>query len=449
MQPAGPLGRQVTILARRTVSSPWGFHILATSYGLYPSLVYTEGSDKSRGTTRFSFAVLEWFRSDQRAAKFHHSIPRFGKLRGASKAEREGCQYSCTGSACHRILVFNHVNAGVPVYAEDLCTSWDSCGGCIQADTPLHKASREGRLDIVRQLVASGASVNATDWYGSSPLHEASRNGRLDVVQQLIASGADMKAKDNDGWTPLHYTSRDGHLDVVRHLIASGADVNAKNNMGKIPLDLAEERKKTDVAQILRHAAAKPTEAQPRVQQPLAAATKLQAQQLTEPAKGKTADTSLHKASEEGRLDVVRQLLASRADIEAKDEDGDTPLHEASKNGHLDVVQHLIASGADVNAKSDYWWTPLHYASNRGHLDVVQHLIASGADVEAKERVPVLNMCPHAPTPVAREKAMGPDKKTGSGMWWRSWQQRRHSFLAGIIILICIAWPYKNLDNIT
>ena len=54
--------------------------------------------------------------------------------------------------------------------------------------------------------------------------------GIKDVVEQLIAKGADVNAKNEDNNTALIVASINGHKDVVEQLIAKGADVNAKNN---------------------------------------------------------------------------------------------------------------------------------------------------------------------------------------------------------------------------
>jgi len=45
------------------------------------------------------------------------------------------------------------------------------------------------------------------------------------MVKQLIASGADVNAVTNDSWTALHEASLNGHTAVVKHLIEFGAQV--------------------------------------------------------------------------------------------------------------------------------------------------------------------------------------------------------------------------------
>ena len=59
---------------------------------------------------------------------------------------------------------------------------------------------------MARLLLAPeyGADADRADNNGRTPLHPASGNGKLEVVRALVEDfGADVHAKDNDGDTPL------------------------------------------------------------------------------------------------------------------------------------------------------------------------------------------------------------------------------------------------------
>jgi ankyrin repeat protein len=115
-------------------------------------------------------------------------------------------------------------------------------------NTPLHYASRFGKLEIVKYLVGHcGADIHAADNTGATPLHEASRCGWLEVVQYLVeTAGADIHTSTMKGDTPLHYASRYGHLEIVRYFVEeTGADVQAVNKDLDTPLHLASERRYT------------------------------------------------------------------------------------------------------------------------------------------------------------------------------------------------------------
>ena len=117
--------------------------------------------------------------------------------------------------------------------------------------TPLHLASREGHLDIVRFLVKHGATAAAQDLFGSTPLHEASEQGHLDLARFLVEYGANVAAQDHGGCTPLHQASKQGHLDLARCLVEHGANVAVQDQRGLTPLHQASEHGHLDLARFL------------------------------------------------------------------------------------------------------------------------------------------------------------------------------------------------------
>ena len=66
--------------------------------------------------------------------------------------------------------------------------------GCGMADRALIQAARTGNHEAVKQHLASGADVNATDMIGRTPLHYAATK---EITELLIANGADVNAKDD------------------------------------------------------------------------------------------------------------------------------------------------------------------------------------------------------------------------------------------------------------
>ena len=52
--------------------------------------------------------------------------------------------------------------------------------------TPLHKASMEGNLKMVKALILLGAEVDAMSKHGLIPLHLAARDGRTNIVKYFI-----------------------------------------------------------------------------------------------------------------------------------------------------------------------------------------------------------------------------------------------------------------------
>ena len=103
--------------------------------------------------------------------------------------------------------------------------------------TPLARAARYGHAAATRQLIAAGASLEAAFKLCESPLHLAARFGNIGVVGVLAAAGADLNAMDQEGRRPLH--SAAGHPDVARLLVRLGASTMLKDGRGRTALEAA------------------------------------------------------------------------------------------------------------------------------------------------------------------------------------------------------------------
>ena len=218
---------------------------------------------------------------------------------------------------------------------------------------PLHLASREGHVEVVRTLIEHSADIAPRTKYGSTPLHQASGWDRMEVARLLIEHGADSAAQTEDGWTPLHCAAS---VDLARLLIEHGADAAAQTDDGLTPLHCAAS---VDVARLLIERGADAA------------------------AQNKDGSTPLHRASAYGRVEVAQLLIEHGADAAALTKDGSTPLHWTSS---VEVARLLIEHGADAAAQTKDGSTPLHRASERGHIDVAQLLIEHGADAAARTK---------------------------------------------------------------
>ena len=134
-----------------------------------------------------------------------------------------------------------------------------SIGSLIMAakDTRLHDAARNGNVEAVDAVLASGAAVlEQQDKHRRTPLHLAAWAGhvrhwpctpppfppftlpiatpchaintgcfrfQLDVVKSLLAHKANVRAAAMDDMLPLHFAAQKGHTEICRHLITSGA----------------------------------------------------------------------------------------------------------------------------------------------------------------------------------------------------------------------------------
>ena len=261
--------------------------------------------------------------------------------------------------------------------------------------TPLHLASQEGHLDIVRFLIEHDANMAAQDQDGWTPLHVVSQSDHLDVARFLVEHVANAEAQDRCGRTPLHLASQRGRLDVARSFVENGANAEAQDWRGRTPLHLASQRGRLGVARFLVEHGAN-TEAQDQCgSTPLHLASQggrlgvtqfLIEHSANAEAQDQPGQTPLHLASEWGRLDVARFLVEHGANMEAQNQHGWTPLHLASQRGHLDVAQFFVEHGVNAEVQDRYGWTPLHLASEEGRLDVARFLVEHGANVEAQDQ---------------------------------------------------------------
>ena len=128
------------------------------------------------------------------------------------------------------------------------------CGN-PEADRALIDATEAGDIESIKQHLAAGADVNATDEVGWTPLHHAivfNEKKQMKIVELLIDKGADVNAKNWEGGTPLHYAALTGRKEIAELLIDNGADVNEKTDDGRTPLDFTKQTKQKAIAALLR-----------------------------------------------------------------------------------------------------------------------------------------------------------------------------------------------------
>lgn len=124
--------------------------------------------------------------------------------------------------------------------------------------TALGMAARDGRVELVRVLVARGADVTRLNGLmGATPAHEAAYGGHADVVRALAESGALARGLDLDaqgaynGFTALHDAVWHGHADAARALVDTGASRDVRAHTGDTPLQLARRYGYDDIAALL------------------------------------------------------------------------------------------------------------------------------------------------------------------------------------------------------
>ena len=61
---------------------------------------------------------------------------------------------------------------------------------CASQEDKLFEATKDGNIDLVKELVKNGVDVNCNDQNDQNPLHHACYLGHLDIARVLIDNGA-------------------------------------------------------------------------------------------------------------------------------------------------------------------------------------------------------------------------------------------------------------------
>ena len=128
-------------------------------------------------------------------------------------------------------------------------------------ETALFCAVCNGEAEIVKLLVDAGAGVNTRYYYGDTALCMGAQVGNklanANIVRQLLLFGADVEAKRESGHGPLFVAAYHGNDQVVEALLQAGADIEARDGMsGQTALQCAMERGRSKAVTALLQAGA-------------------------------------------------------------------------------------------------------------------------------------------------------------------------------------------------
>lgn len=105
--------------------------------------------------------------------------------------------------------------------------------------TPLMRACKEGRRDIVDELLMLGVDFTVRNADGCNALWLACYHGDHGIIQRLLDAGIDIDLQNGNGATCLMYVASNSKADLVALLLDNGADVTLKNYDDFSALDLA------------------------------------------------------------------------------------------------------------------------------------------------------------------------------------------------------------------
>lgn len=183
-------------------------------------------------------------------------------------------------------------------------------------------ATKKGHVPIVERLLPMNVEVNWVSDDQYTPLMRAARDGREQLVEILLAAGADVNAMTEEGTALMNAAEKD-RRKVIAILIAANADINAKRADDRTALTLAAQEGHTLTIQALINAGAN---------------VNYQAES--------SGATPLMVAVQHGHYNATYALIAAKADLNLKAKNGMTALGFANHYRYKDIVDLLKKSGA-------------------------------------------------------------------------------------------------------
>lgn len=240
-----------------------------------------------------------------------------------------------------------------------------------KGETLLHRAARGFEVQLVSDLVAAGADVNATNRQGRTPLHVAAGENQFcsDPLLEILKAKPQVNARDHQGMTPLHVLALSDSsfgAEAAKALLEAGADPNARDKRGRTPVHLCLTSEF-------------PWEA---ARQCIPLLVKAGADLS---ARDDYDRTPLHYLAALGEpepmfflQDITDLFVAARVDIEARDKLGDTPPARRRAPRNLGRVRLARKTGREPGRDQSRRRNP---ARARGPLRVtVPHLANDGRD---------------------------------------------------------------------
>lgn len=201
-------------------------------------------------------------------------------------------------------------------------------------DTALHRAATQENASITEVLCSGGlcSGINELNLKGESPLHVASRLGRVQVLKALLEGGAKCDVLGATGFAVHTATKFNESECVVELLKADVSQVEVEDPLyGGTALHWA---KTPELCRLLLDSGSNVNYL------------------------SKTGESPLHIMSRRGRFEAAMVLLTHGADANLRGRDGDTALHLAMKLDHMDLIKALVVFGADVEIHNDLGETP-------------------------------------------------------------------------------------------
>lgn len=258
-------------------------------------------------------------------------------------------------------------------------------------DTPICVAAKHDQCAVIRLLHRFGVDVNVGNRYQASPLHCAALHGHVNSICELHALGGDIEAVDENGQTVLHTACLSGHVAVVELLIRLGCEVASYDEDGETALSVAAAHGYSAIVRILHHAGASVCDPDDYGLTPVHLAAEGGHSEVIELLHmlGADVDVRAYNAVFSALMPsvgvdfppVVGLVLGVGSDDDGDDYNGKTPLLLAARGGHMNSVALLHKLGADLNSVCDYGCSPMLVAARNSRTNCMRYMLNYGVSV--------------------------------------------------------------------
>ncbi len=297
-----------------------------------------------------------------------------------------GYPHSSNAGEINRQLAYAAYKGKLEKVKELLASGADPNSQTENGRTALMAASVKGRANVAKFLLNHGADPNIQANDKETALMLAVYKGRLEIIRLLLENNAKVDLEENNGLTALFMASSIGSKRAVELLLDHGADATKKYLKGVTCWWVALNRGHKEVAKLINYKGRSPI---------VQAVEQGDTSKVVELIKGgvdiesrepKLGATLLMVAADAGHLGLFRTLLNMSADVNATSHNGYTALSAAANSGRKEIVELLLKNNAKVNAQeSIFGSTPLIRAAGKGYTDIVKILIEHGADPNIKD----------------------------------------------------------------
>jgi len=140
----------------------------------------------------------------------------------------------------------------------DALCSTTANDGRATAETMLHAAAGWDQLEMVRELLKQGASIDLPSSLGLTALMQAANGGYPSILLVLLQHSAKVDLQATNGGTALMWAANEGHKACVKALLRAKANTELFDVNGHTALQRAEAKGHTATAELIRQHAAPP-----------------------------------------------------------------------------------------------------------------------------------------------------------------------------------------------